>query len=89
MVIAGEMILEHEGHHQILLKPFEQDSYSGEWTTQSKGKAKDFNLMMAESCEGELRAISIQKEIHRQQLVYNGNPIFHQAAEAFYVSMGN
>jgi environmental stress-induced protein Ves len=88
MVIAGEMILEHEGHHQILLKPFEQDSYSGEWTTQSKGKAQDFNLMMAENCEGELRAVSIQKEIHRQQLVYNGNPNFHQAAEAFYCING-
>lgn len=60
MVLEGELRLEHEGHHKAALVPFEQDSFSGDWTTRSFGKVTDFNLMMAHGCSGELDAISLK-----------------------------
>ena len=57
MIIEGEMKLMHEGHYSILLKPFQQDSFSGEWTTKSIGCARDFNLMLSEGCKGGLEAL--------------------------------
>jgi len=60
MIIDGELILEHEGHHKAILKPFEQDSFMGDWTTKSFGKVTDFNLMMAEGCSGKLEAIMLK-----------------------------
>ncbi|WWV69981.1 HutD [Sporomusa ovata DSM 2662] len=35
MVLEGEMRLEHTGHHSSYLKPFDQDSFSGNWTTNT------------------------------------------------------
>ncbi len=61
MIIKGEMFLKHMDHHSILLKQFEQDSFKGEWTTQSIGKVRDFNLMMAEGYAGKLAAVKIKK----------------------------
>lgn len=61
MIIEGTLILDHEGHHRSILKPFEQDHFSGSWSTKSFGKVVDFNLMMAEGCKGELEAIHINK----------------------------
>jgi len=45
MVLEGELILEHEGHHCAKLKPFERDTFSGDWITKSKGKVVDFNVI--------------------------------------------
>ncbi|WP_280670304.1 HutD family protein [Dysgonomonas sp. PH5-37] len=45
MPIEGEMDLIHEGHHRASLKPFEQDSFMGDWQTRCYGKVTDFNLM--------------------------------------------
>lgn len=61
MIIDGQMHLEHENHHSISLNPFEQDSFSGEWTTHSYGKVTDFNLMMTGGCKGKLIAIELLK----------------------------
>lgn len=61
MVLEGELHLVHEGHHKVTLTPFEQDSFSGDWTTKSYGKVTDFNLMMADGCEGKLEAIILSK----------------------------
>ena len=57
MVLEGTMKLEHAGHHSVTLTPFEQDSFSGDWTTTSFGKVRDFNVMLAGACAGELAAI--------------------------------
>jgi environmental stress-induced protein Ves len=59
MIIEGELTLNHQGHHSCVLKPFEQDKFSGDWKTKSIGKVVDFNLMMAEGCVGKLEAIHI------------------------------
>lgn len=88
MVIDGEMVLEHEGHHRVLLKPFEQDSFSGEWTTHSFGKVKDFNLMLGEGCRGELHAFQVNKGIS-YNIASNIPEVEEQRiSEAFYCVNG-
>jgi environmental stress-induced protein Ves len=62
MIIEGELKLIHEGHHEIALEPYEKDSFDGAWTTRSFGKVIDFNLMLAEGCNGELQALHIDPE---------------------------
>lgn len=59
MVIEGEMYLEHEGHHSIHLGPNEKDSFSGSWTTKSKGRVRDFNLMVTNGYKGEIQGLNI------------------------------
>ncbi|MFC6227785.1 HutD family protein [Paenibacillus allorhizosphaerae] len=82
MVMDGAMTLEHVGRYQVHLTPFEQDSYSGEWTTRSIGKARNFNLMMTEGCEGALQAVRIDAETSLP--LHFGNERFRQSAEALY-----
>jgi environmental stress-induced protein Ves len=55
MILKGELQLIHEGHYSKLLRPFEQDTFSGEWKTRSRGKVTDFNLMLKGSSTGMLR----------------------------------
>jgi len=50
MIIEGEVEIEHQGHHRTVLKAFEKDSFSGDWTTICKGKAADYNLETDKSC---------------------------------------
>ncbi|MCH7323286.1 HutD family protein [Solibacillus sp. MA9] len=87
MVIDGEMTLKHEGHHHVHLKPFEQDRFSGGWTTRSFGKVRDFNLMLSEGCNGDLEAITVEKGGYHETVNPN-NPIGRQIAEAFYCITG-
>lgn len=59
MVLSGSMQLTHAGHHQVTLRPFEQDSFSGSWSTHCAGMGQDFNLMLAAGWRGRLQAISL------------------------------
>jgi uncharacterized protein len=45
MILEGKLTLDHVGRYTKELKTFDQDNFSGEWDTKSKGKVKDFNLM--------------------------------------------
>ena len=54
MILKGDLELIHEGRYTKHLKPFEQDTFSGEWPTRSKGKVTDFNLMLKEGATGSL-----------------------------------
>jgi environmental stress-induced protein Ves len=45
MVLNGELELIHDGHHSVLLKPFDQDTFFGSWKTLSKGRAQDLNVI--------------------------------------------
>lgn len=47
-VLEGHLKLEHVDEHTADLDPYEQDSFQGDWTTRSKGKVKDFNVMWKE-----------------------------------------
>lgn len=59
MVLEGEVRLVHAGHHSADLKFLQQDSFSGDWSTQSFGQVRDFNLMMAPNCQGKLHALTV------------------------------
>ena len=61
MTLDGNLKLEHQGHHSVMLQPFEQDQFEGEWLTNSFGRVTDFNLMMSGKCNGSLTAISLKE----------------------------
>ncbi|MCM3790029.1 HutD family protein [Domibacillus indicus] len=65
LITDGEMYLEHDGHYNKFLKTFEQDAYAGEWITRSKGKVKDFNIMLKNNCEAEVESITLEAGTHR------------------------
>ena len=52
MILEGNLVLDHVGRYTKELKTFDQDSFSGEWDTKSKGKVKDFNLMCKDGANG-------------------------------------
>ena len=64
MVVAGEIRLEHQGHHTAIVKAYEQDRFSGDWTTRCFGKASDFNLMLGKGCQGNLTPLPIDAHKH-------------------------
>lgn len=45
MILEGEITITHEGHYSKQLKPFDVDSFSGDWKTTAKGTCTDFNVM--------------------------------------------
>ena len=59
MLLSGEMLLRHEGHHEQRLRAFEQDRFDGAWNTTSFGRAVDFNLMMAQGIKGDIAALTL------------------------------
>lgn len=63
MVISGETTLEHEGRYKVTIKPFEKDSFMGDWTTKSFGKASDFNLMTSKDCSGSLEVFEVKDKV--------------------------
>lgn len=62
MVLEGSLQLIHEGRYQKHLQPYEQDTFDGSWSTRSKGKVRDFNLMFNAQARGAVRAISLDKD---------------------------
>lgn len=48
-ILDGTMELVHEGHHKTTLNKYDIDRFSGDWDTFSKGKVRDFNLMIKNS----------------------------------------
>ncbi len=61
MILKGELELVHEGRYTKHLKPFDQDVFSGEWSTRSKGRVTDFNLMLKAGAEGSLTHHHLQQ----------------------------
>jgi environmental stress-induced protein Ves len=45
MVLKGTQLLQHRGQHTADLSAFQQDSFSGNWTTDCKGLSTNFNVM--------------------------------------------
>lgn len=63
MLLAGDMELVHKDKYNKKLKPFEQDSFEGDFDTESYGKARDFNLMTRLNCSGELKHIKVLPDL--------------------------
>jgi environmental stress-induced protein Ves len=60
MVLEGELTLEHEDYHSVRLQAFQQDAFAGGWVTRSRGRGRDFNIMLSEGCTGRLQADELQ-----------------------------
>lgn len=88
MIIEGEVILEYEGSHQVELKPYEQESFSGGWVTRSMGKVTDFNLITAAGCQGELEALFIKEGTSHEIECHKNDVEFSLVTEAFYCTEG-
>ena len=58
MVLEGKVKLDHEEQHKVILSPYDQDYFDGEWTTRSTGCCTDFNLMLQDGQEGKIEALS-------------------------------
>ncbi|MEY8189809.1 HutD family protein [Peribacillus simplex] len=85
MILDGEMQLEHKGKHRVHLQPFEQDRFDGGWTTRSIGRVTDFNLMLADGCEGDLSTIHLTDGIH-SEVLDNGEST--KRTDAYYCFKG-
>lgn len=88
MVTEGQITLEHENKYSKLLKPFDQDSFMGDWDTKTYGKASVFNLMTKENYNGELVHLSI---FPKKQLKFKHKTSLNKdlIALCFYVINGN
>ncbi|HTM66282.1 MAG TPA: HutD family protein [Flavipsychrobacter sp.] len=62
MILKGELELIHEGRYTKHLAPYDQDVFSGEWSTRSKGKVTDFNLMLKGGATGSLSHQRIEQD---------------------------
>jgi environmental stress-induced protein Ves len=81
MVLSGDLILEHQGEHTVLLKPFDQDQFFGDWHTKSKGMAVDFNVIYKPG---------IPVDLGHQHLEKEGYFTLHHSDEAYvYVFKGS
>ena len=92
MIIEGQLLLEHEGHHSVMLSALQQDSFSGEWTTRSVGKVTDFNLMLAKGYKGRLGCIYFNKGESKDILLCNNVNYAEKISgitEAFYIVKGD
>jgi len=85
MILDGDMSLQHQGKPSMHLSPFEQDRFDGGWTTRSIGKVTDFNLMLAEGCEGDIRTIHMNDGTHAEVL---DNRDSSKRTDAFYCFKG-
>ena len=45
LVLEGNQLLRHQGAHTSDLTAFQQDTFSGDWTTFCSGKSTNFNVM--------------------------------------------
>lgn len=81
MVIDGHIMLIHEGHHQAILHPFDQDTFFGEWESACIGKCTDFNLMLRNNCKGTLNKCSLKMGEEKKI-----NPSFEKCG--FYITDG-
>lgn len=86
MVIEGEMDLEHMEHHSIHLGPYDKDSFSGGWATKSRGKVRDFNLMVANGYKGEIEGLDIVEKINIEES--NLYDSYGEVTQAFYCTEG-
>lgn len=74
MPIDAALHLEHKYQgkalYSITLNPYEAHCFRGDWDTDSKGKAKDFNLMMRENTFGLLKSVKLFDAGQRLETIF-------------------
>jgi len=66
--LKGKLTLIHEGRYTKELEPFEQDQFDGAWSTRSKGKVQDFNVIFNKQTTAKVihHALMSEEEITLQ-----------------------
>jgi environmental stress-induced protein Ves len=72
MVLAGELVIAHKGHHTKQLTKFDTDSFMGDWETTSMGKATDFNIMTRGNAKATIKGFSLQEK-ESKELTLDGD----------------
>ncbi|MEQ8927101.1 MAG: HutD family protein [Fulvivirga sp.] len=86
VLLDGKMILEHTGHHQKNLAPFDIDHFSGSWETKSKGRCTDFNLMTKGGIEGKVSIIDLKSYIEEHIVLDVGQHFFYNYHEPITIT---
>ncbi|VBB07246.1 hutd [Lucifera butyrica] len=68
VLLEGNVTLVHQEQYQKELKPYEQDTFDGGWTTTSYGRAVDFNLMTRNEYRGTVAYLPLEKQETRTLL---------------------
>jgi len=88
MVLAGELVIKHKGHHTKQLKKFDTDSFMGDWKTTSMGKATDFNVMTRGNAKAGVKGFSLPERTNKELMldcdvmaiyIYSGEVFIEQA----------
>lgn len=61
MILEGVLDLFHEDQYAIQLHPFDQDSFSGDWISHSKGKVIDYNVIFTAKYASEIFHFELSK----------------------------
>jgi environmental stress-induced protein Ves len=66
--LKGKLTLIHDGRYTKELEPFEQDQFDGAWSTRSKGKVQDFNVIFNKQTSANVmhHALTSEEEITLQ-----------------------
>lgn len=59
--LDNELTITHNEDDEIKLKPFEVHNFSGEDSTKSFGKARDFNLMLKNGSKGSVSIVNLNR----------------------------
>ncbi len=85
--LDGNLKLTHNGKTFTNLEPFEIYEFDGGLETTSFGKAKDFNLMLANGAKGELRSFRISEKEEVKILTCNGLNILYSYDGLFKIGI--
>jgi environmental stress-induced protein Ves len=66
MLLTGEMVITHKGHHTKQLKKFDTDSFKGDWETTSMGKATDFNIMTRGNAKAHVKGFTLPEKANKE-----------------------
>lgn len=64
MILEGMLELNHIDRYEKTLQSYDQDTFSGEWPTKSRGKVTDFNLMLKNGYTGRLEHVQVAAGEH-------------------------
>ncbi|MBU1101629.1 MAG: HutD family protein [Bacteroidetes bacterium] len=59
MILEGEITITHRDEYSKHLKPFDVDTFSGDWHTTAIGTCTDFNVMTTGSIKSELYSLPL------------------------------
>lgn len=88
MILEGSLQLEHEGHYTTVLEQFDQDNFSGSWTTRSRGRVTDFNLMVS-SGEGRVQVTEVPLRETLSATLQSPTDKWASVSEVFYCLSDN